>query len=221
MKRAILCAATLLLASGAWGQEKRVTLKAGDCATIHLTQHKDLTICAEKLPANQEKKAPPVLGNATVVDDLSYHIRWNGVEAVTVPCHDTPAKQEKKSPCSSNGVVTTCDAPAWMTKQEEKVPAMSSKGDGWIFTQEPFDIPPKESDAWEPPLENNWQELLGNGASSPCPEPFDFPYGAAEYVCVNGVVHYKVHHRTCADPKRVLLMSEDKVWHCYLFKEKP
>lgn len=154
MKRAILCAAALLLASGSLGQQRigepehvcRWTLKGGGyeynaCPPEKQAKKAPVTTCDSYGPfvlcEQQEKKAPPVLGNATVVYDLSYHI-----------------------------------------------------------ARSLFDVPPKEWDG--PDTENSCQNV-------PNCDGFMLP----------------VHHRTCADPKRALLMSEDKVWHCYLFEEKP
>jgi len=189
MKRAILCAATLLLASGAWGQ----TTSTGNL-TIETTDPISSSFHYIEIRGENGEMLVQVNLDGTVTFGKNYkpdeaaRIFWKAIGDTA------PAKQEKKSPCSSNGVVTTCDAPAWMT----------------------FDVPPKEFAGWEPPLPKDWLKSGGDGSSCVSPENL-----GSIFACAGGVLHYYVHHHTCADPKRVLLMSEDKVWHCYLFKEKP
>ena len=78
----------------------------------------------------------------------------------------------------------------------------------------PFDVPPKETTEWEPPLpttlkgDNSWCELTPGVDMS-------------RDVCFAGVVHHHVHHRTCKDKSRFLLMSEDSRWHCLALGAKP
>ena len=74
-------------------------------------------------------------------------------------------------------------------------------GRAWWSTQDfgpaPFDVPPKEWDG--PDMEEG-----------PCPIGF---------ACMDNKV--PVHHRTCTDKSRFLLMSEDNRWHCLALGAKP
>jgi len=74
-------------------------------------------------------------------------------------------------------------------------------------TAAPFDVKPKEWDT----VEHSGYECCGSGATAEAADrdlSWKFP-------------GKRVHHRTCADPTRFLLMSEDKRWHCLALGGRP
>lgn len=83
------------------------------------------------------------------------------------------------------------------TLQEIACPAESSGTLTWKpLENAPFDVPPKEWD--EAPIKDRMECRQVGIAESTC----DYPK--------------PVHHRTCEDKRRFLLMSEDSKWHCLL-----
>jgi len=99
-----------------------------------------------------------------------------------------PAKQDKKAPPIAR---TEKVVPYW--NSYNVVPISSA-----VTEPPPFDVPPKE---WEGPEHDRM----------PCSSIPDPAIGCFDVLVAR-------HHRTCADPKRVLLMSEDGKWHCYDFQ---
>lgn len=71
--------------------------------------------------------------------------------------------------------------------------------------REPFDTPPQQWATYE------WQCCRGSGIRGLCSM---YPEGGCPTTSLGMV---EESHITCADPKRVLLTSEDQVKHCYLF----
>lgn len=200
MKKA-LCVVVLLLASGAWGQQVRqLTVSDGNNEICGL-----------------DAKGQPFLGSGYT---------WRQCAVLLMSIALPPAKQEKKAPPKGS---------AWLNALKEDSAAISCNDaydappcpndaiKNWVTSRAavapPFDVPPKEMDAWEPPLENNWQALLASGGRIlPCSMPPTGTASTASYICLNGIVHYyKSGVRTCTDKRRVLLMSEDGKWHCFAF----
>ena len=190
MNRIVLCIAVLLLASGACGQAKQ------KLSTYHVEiiwQGKPLCcVTVQEPPRDGFETAFAVIEatHATVWTDAE----WKSCDPCVHPEKyglepDVPAKQEKKA--SPDDLIRACEY------ENAGLPCLI----GRLPTT--FDVPPKEWDGPDTIGSQIGEETHGDG------------------ICMDTMgdikCDEKIHHRTCTDKKRVLLMSEDGKWHCYDF----
>ena len=221
MKLTTLCLAALLLASGAWGQQaKKKPATKQECdskvwqfggGSDGYTQYKcsaqgrwvvdtEAMKAAADEDAHRHKLAAALISRVLTEAELD-EVMQQGIYLITEPMQ--PFSEEEKTKEFNDDLAQQFRLRqiAKAAQQEKKAPPVTTWVCGVSGSVEcsevpPFDVKPEE---WYGP---------DTETANPCSS-------LGNCFAVN--IHRPVHHRTCADPKRVLLMSEDGKWHCYDF----